>query len=254
MNRLHVAYTMIKEIPGSVGSLLTFHTQTDQQVQPKCDESTLLMSYHIIFSLWLQYIGHHDISLWKAITVETNWNIRTRPTHVPQVCLSKEYPLDCDVCIRWRIGISRADTFSPGWMLRPRDRRMDTLGLGWGQIMNSISRRESNLFTWLGRRTWLPASRCCPWWRSASARQRRCSQSLASDQPLRRFAGPATFVPAFSTKWVLSETGNCTKTKIFTWTSITLISIKAVTEIPIMAPPFKTRTATCVIMAAVKHI
>ena len=129
-------------------------------------------------------------------------------------------------------------------MLRPRDRRMDTLGLGWGQVMNSISRCGSKLFTWLDRRIWLPASRCCPWWRSASARQRRCSQSLASDQPLRRFAGPATFVPAFSTKWVLSETGKCITTKIFTWTSITLMSIKAVTEIPIMAPPFKTRTAT----------
>ena len=39
--------------------------------------------------------------------------------------------------------------------------------------------------------------------------------------------------------------GNCTKTMVLTWTSITLMSIKAVTEIPIMAPPFKTRTATC---------
>ena len=29
-----------------------------------------------------------------------------------------------------------------------------------------------------------------------------------------------------------------------TWTSITLMSIRAVTEIPIIAPPFKTRTAT----------
>ena len=85
--------------------------------------------------------------------------------------------------------------------------------------------------TWLGRRIWLPASRCCPWWRWAWARPRRCSRSLASDLPPQRFAGPAN---------VFEPSGSCHGT----WTSITLMSIRAVTEIPIMAPPFNTRTAT----------
>ena len=134
------------------------------------------------------------------------------------------------------------DTFSPGCMFRPRDRRMDTLGLRHKKLFALYS-----FVTWWGKRIWLPSNQCCPWSHSAWGRLTHCSQSLASDRPPQRFAEPGKSFHSFLKMLHLHEhyvDVNNNNNNNFTCTSITLMSIKAVTEIPIMAPPFRTRTAT----------
>ena len=141
-------------------------------------------------------------------------------------------------------------------MFRPRDRRIETLGLGCGQIMNLIFRPAA---------TWSPGgvgeSGSLQVDVALDGVQLQSSRGVAVDlwlpvNHLKDSLGLKICSIVFNQVGLFRETemfGNCTKTEILTWTSITLMSIKAVTEIPIMAPPFKTRTATCVIMPAVKQ-
>ena len=90
------------------------------------------------------------------------------------------------------VGVKFGDTFSPGCMFRPRDRRMDTLGLRHKKLFVLYS-----FVTWWGKRIWLPSNQCCPWSHSAWGRLTHCSQSLASDRPPQRFAEPGKSFHSF---------------------------------------------------------